>query len=265
MSPMAASNPRAKPGATAMARLAPGKAQTGVHQPGVRQPGMHQHRDVSGGWLRPAVFGAMDGLVTNVSLIAGVGGGGLSHSSIVLTGLAGLAAGAFSMAAGEFVSVASQNELVAAEVEKERYEHEHNPHGEQVELAAMYKMRGVDPELADEVARQLSRQPEEALRIHVREELGVDHKDLPSPLIAASASLVTFAVGALIPLLPYLLGFSSLAAALIAAAIAAFVGGGMVAKITSRPFWRGAIRQLALAAVAAGLTYGIGKLAGGHL
>src|SRR6202451_4589962 len=105
----------------------------------------HQHRDVSGGWLRPAVFGAMDGLVTNVSLIAGVGGGGLDHRTIVLTGLAGLAAGAFSMAAGEFVSVSSQNELVAAEVEKERYELEHNPDDERHELAAMYRMRGVDP------------------------------------------------------------------------------------------------------------------------
>jgi len=126
-------------------------------------------------------------------------------------------------------------------------------------------MRGVDPELADEVARQLSRQPEQALRIHVREELGVDHQELPSPFTAAGASLVTFAIGALIPLLPYLLGFSSLAAALMLAAVAAFVGGGMVAKITSRPFWRGALRQLALAALAAGLTYSIGKLAGGHL
>ena len=183
----------------------------------------------------------------------------------MLTGLAGLAAGAFSMAAGEFVSVSSQNELVAAEVEKERIELEHNPHGEQVELAALYKLRGVDPELADEVARQLSRQPEEALRIHVREELGVDHQDLPSPFTAAGASLATFAVGALIPLLPYLLGFSSLAAAVILAAIAAFVGGGLVARITARPFWRGALRQLALAAVAAALTYGIGSLAGGRL
>jgi VIT1/CCC1 family predicted Fe2+/Mn2+ transporter len=229
------------------------------------QVDVHQHRDVSGGWLRPAVFGAMDGLVTNVSLIAGVGGGGLSQKTIVLTGLAGLAAGAFSMAAGEFVSVSSQNELVAAEVEKERYELEHNPLGEQIELAAMYKMRGVDPELADEVARQLSQQPEEALRIHVREELGVDHQELPSPVTAAGASLATFAVGALIPLLPYLIGFSSLAAALILAAIAAFVGGGVVARITARSFWRGALRQLALAAVAAALTYGIGKLAGGNL
>jgi vacuolar iron transporter family protein len=259
---MAASNPRPRaedetagqPGA----RPVPGSAE---------QHGAigHQHRDVSGGWLRPAVFGAMDGLVTNVSLIAGVSGGGVSRHTIVLTGLAGLAAGAFSMATGEFVSVSSQNELVGSEVAKERYELQHNPHGEQLELAAMYKARGVDPQLADEVARQLSRRPDEALRVHVREELGVDPHELPSPYIAAGASLVTFAVGALIPLLPYLIGFSSLAAAVIIAAIAAFVGGGLVARITARPFWRGAVRQLVLAAVAAGLTYGIGRLVGGHI
>ena len=225
----------------------------------------HQHRDVSGGWLRPAVFGAMDGLVTNVSLISGVGGGGLPQHTIVLTGLAGLAAGAFSMAAGEYVSVSSQNELVASEVAKERYELEHNPGGEQAELAAMYRMRGVDPELAAEVARQLSRRPDEALRIHVREELGIDPQELPSPVTAAGASLLTFAIGAFIPLLPYLLGFDVLAAAVILAAVAAFVGGGLVARITARPFWRGALRQLVLGAVAAGITYGIGTLAGGRI
>ena len=242
---------------------APDGAAPGSGAPKPGDADMHQHRDVSGGWLRPAVFGAMDGLVTNVSLIAGVGGGGLAQKTIVLTGLAGLAAGAFSMAAGEYVSVSSQNELVAAEVEKERFELEHNPHGEQAELAAMYKMRGVDADLADEVARQLSRRPEEALRVHVREELGVDHQELPSALVAAGASLVTFAVGALIPLLPYLLGFSSLAAAVILAAIAAFVGGGIVARITDRPFWRGALRQLALAAVAWGPAVEVAALRSG--
>jgi VIT1/CCC1 family predicted Fe2+/Mn2+ transporter len=225
----------------------------------------HQHRDVSGGWLRPAVFGAMDGLVTNVSLIAGVGGGGVSQHTILLTGLAGLAAGAFSMATGEFVSVSSQNELVGSEVAKERYELEHNPHGEAAELAAMYKARGVDADLADKIAVQLSQRPESALQVHVREELGVDPHELPSPVIAAGASLVTFAVGALIPLLPFLLGFDSLLAALILAAVTAFVGGGLVARITTRPFWRGAVRQLVLAAFAAGLTYGIGRLVGGHV
>ena len=239
-----------------------------VHSPGSPQAHEahgHQHRDVSGGWLRPAVFGSMDGLVTNVSLIAGVSGGAAPHGTIVLTGLAGLAAGALSMATGEFVSVSSQNELVGAEVDKERYELEHNAADEQLELAEMYKARGVDPKLADEVARQLSVRPEQALRIHVQEELGVDHDDLPSPYVAAGASLATFAVGALIPLLPYLLGYTSLPVALGLAAIAAFVGGGVVARITARPFWRGAMRQLLLAAFAAAVTYGIGKAVGGSV
>jgi len=222
----------------------------------------HQHRDVSGGWLRPAVFGAMDGLVTNVSLIAGVGGGGGSPHALVLAGLAGLSAGAFSMAAGEYVSVSSQNELVAAEVRKEKHELDTHPEAERRELAAMFRRRGVDADLADEVARQVSERPEEALGLHVREELGVDHKELPSPVLAAAASLVTFALGALIPLLPYLAGFKLLWPALVLAAIAAFIGGGMVARITDRSFLRGALRQLALAAAAAGLTYGIGSLVG---
>jgi vacuolar iron transporter family protein len=225
----------------------------------------HQHRDVSGGWLRPAVFGAMDGLVTNVSLLAGVSGGHGSHQTLVLTGLAGLAAGAFSMAAGEFVSVSSQNELVASEVRKERFELEAHPDAERRELAAVFRQRGVDADLADRVARQVSAHPEAALNLHVREELGVDHNELPSPVVAAGASLLTFAVGAFIPLLPYLVGLSGLqglAVMLVLSAIAAFVGGGLVARITDRPFLRGAVRQLLLAGAAAGLTYGIGSLVG---
>lgn len=222
----------------------------------------HQHRDVSGGWLRPAVFGAMDGLVTNVSLIAGVGGGGGTQHALVLTGLAGLAAGAFSMATGEYVSVSSQNELVAAEVSKERAELLRHPESEQRELAEVFVRRGVDADLAAKVAMQVSAHPEEALAVHVREELGVDHRELPSPVTAAAASLVTFAIGALIPLLPYLIGFGSLLATLIFAGVAAFVGGGLVARVTARPFLRGALRQLLLAGAAAGLTYGVGALVG---
>ncbi len=222
----------------------------------------HQHRDVSGGWLRPAVFGAMDGLVTNVSLLAGVGGGGGSPHALVLAGLAGLGAGAFSMAAGEFVSVSSQNELVEAEVRKERRELEIHPDAERRELAAVFRRRGVDPDLADEVARQVSERPDDALGLHVREELGVDHEELPSPVLAASASLLTFAVGALIPLLPYLAGVTTLWVTLVVSAIAAFTGGGLVARITDRPFLRGAVRRLLLAAAAASLTYGIGTLVG---
>jgi vacuolar iron transporter family protein len=222
----------------------------------------HSHRDVAGGWLRPAVFGAMDGLVTNVSLIAGVGGGGGRPHVIVLTGLAGLAAGAFSMATGEYVSVSSQNELVGAEVRKERIELERNPDGERLELAEAFVRSGVEESLAHQVAWQVSEHPDAALRVHVREELGVDYQDLPSPVAAGAASLLTFAVGALIPLLPYLAGFASLPAALILAAVAAFAGGGIVARITARPFLHGALRQLILAAVAAGLTYAIGSLVG---
>ena len=236
------------------AHVAAGEASSEAHD--------HQHRDVSGGWLRPAVFGAMDGLVTNVALIAGVSGGGGSPHALLLAGLAGLSAGAFSMAAGEFVSVSSQNELVAAEVRKEQFELEHHPESERQELAAMFRQRGVEAGLADEVARQVSVHPDQALLVHVREELGVDHKDLPSPIMAASASLVTFAAGALVPLFPYLIGFHSLAAALVLAAVAAFIGGGLVSRITDRPFLFGALRQLLLAGAAAGLTYGVGTLVG---
>jgi VIT1/CCC1 family predicted Fe2+/Mn2+ transporter len=224
----------------------------------------HEHRDVSGGWLRPAVFGAMDGLVTNVSLIAGVGGGGATAHTIVLTGLAGLAAGAFSMAAGEYVSVSSQNELIYAEVAKERHELEHNAVAEQAELAGMLRDRGVSPATARQAAAEISAHPEKALAVHALEELGVDPGDLPSPVVAAGASLASFAIGALIPLLPYLFGLHLLWFALGLAAVAAVFGGGMVSRLTDRPFWRGALRQLVLGAVAAGITYLIG-MAVGHI
>jgi vacuolar iron transporter family protein len=222
----------------------------------------HHHRDVSGGWLRPAVFGAMDGLVTNVSLISGVGGGGGTAHEIVLTGMAGLAAGAFSMAAGEYVSVSSQNELIYAEVAKERNELENNAAAEQAELAAMLRQRGVSPGTARQAAAEISAHPEQALAVHTLEELGVDADDLPSPYVAAAASLAAFATGALVPLLPYLSGLNVLGVALGLAAIAAVTGGGMVALLTGRPFWRGAARQLLLAVLAAGITYLIGIAVG---
>jgi vacuolar iron transporter family protein len=222
----------------------------------------HHHRDVSGGWLRPAVFGAMDGLVTNVSLIAGVGGGGGTPHTIVLTGLAGLAAGACSMAAGEYVSVSSQNELVQAEVNKERLELENNPVFEQAELAAMLRARGVSAATARQAAAEISANPEKALAVHALEELGVDPSELPSPGVAAGASLASFAVGAIIPLIPYLAGLHVLAVSLALGAVAAIAGGGMVARLTDRPFWRGAARQLVLGAFAVAITYLIGTAVG---
>ncbi|OIJ69098.1 VIT1/CCC1 transporter family protein [Streptomyces mangrovisoli] len=222
----------------------------------------HTHRDVNGGWLRPAVFGAMDGLVSNLALITGVAGGAVSHQTIVITGLAGLAAGAFSMAAGEYTSVASQRELVEAELDVERRELRKHPEDEERELAALYAARGVEPELAREVARQLSRDPEQALEIHAREELGVDPGDLPSPLVAAVSSFGSFALGALLPVLPFLLGATALWPALLLALVGLFGCGAVVARVTARTWWYSGLRQLALGGAAAGVTYALGALFG---
>jgi VIT1/CCC1 family predicted Fe2+/Mn2+ transporter len=224
-----------------------------------------EHRDVNGGWLRPAVFGAMDGLVTNASLIAGVGGGGGASRAILLTGVAGLIAGAFSMATGEAISISSQNELTEAEVVVEQLQHSRNPRGEERQLAQIFVKRGVDPELASEVARQISADPEEAIKLHVREELGIDPDDLPSPWTAAGASFAAFTVGALIPLLPFLIGFPVFLLALVISGIAAFAGGAAVAKLTGRPVLMGGLRQFAAAAVATGMTFLIGQLVGASI
>ncbi|EYT80543.1 MULTISPECIES: VIT1/CCC1 transporter family protein [unclassified Streptomyces] len=222
----------------------------------------HTHRDVNGGWLRPAVFGAMDGLVSNLALMTGVAGGAVSHHTIVLTGFAGLAAGAFSMAAGEYTSVASQRELVEAELDVERRELRKHPQDEEDELAALYMARGVQPELAREVARQLSQDPEQALEIHAREELGIDPGDLPSPLVAAVSSFGSFALGALLPLLPYLLGADALWPAVLLALAGLFACGAVVAKVTARSWWYSGVRQLALGGAAAGVTYALGTAFG---
>ncbi|MFC5723083.1 VIT1/CCC1 transporter family protein [Streptomyces gamaensis] len=218
----------------------------------------HTHRDVNGGWLRPAVFGAMDGLVSNLALITGVAGGSVAPQTIVLTGLAGLAAGAFSMAAGEYTSVASQRELVLAELDIERRELRKHPADEQRELAALYESRGVEPKLAREVARQLSRDPDQALEIHAREELGVDPSDLPSPAVAAVSSFGSFALGALLPLLPYLLGTTVLWPALVVALVGLFACGAVVARVTARSWWFSGLRQLLLGGAAAAVTYLLG-------
>lgn len=222
----------------------------------------HTHRDVNGGWLRPAVFGAMDGLVSNVALMTGAAGGALSQQAIVITGLAGLAAGAFSMAAGEYTSVASQRELVEAELDIERAELRKHPKDELEELAALYESRGVEPGLARQVAEQLSRDPEQALEIHAREELGIDPSDLPSPAVAAVSSFGSFALGALLPVLPYLLGASAIWPAVLLALAGLFVCGAVVARVTARSWWFSGLRQLALGGAAAGVTYVLGALFG---
>jgi vacuolar iron transporter family protein len=222
----------------------------------------HSHRDVTGGWLRPAVFGAMDGLVSNLALMSGVAGGDVSRATVIITGLAGLAAGAFSMAAGEYTSVASQRDLVEAELEVERLELSRNPGDEQRELAARYVARGVDPELAEKVAKQLSRDPEQALEIHARDELGIDPGDLPSPAVASVSSFLSFGLGALVPLLPYLLGATALWPAVLLALAGLFLCGALVARVTARSWLYSGIRQLALGGAAAGVTFLLGSLFG---
>jgi VIT1/CCC1 family predicted Fe2+/Mn2+ transporter len=220
------------------------------------------HSDVSGGWLRPAVFGAMDGLVTNISLIAGVGGGGVDRHSIVLTGVAGMVAGAISMGLGEYTSVRTQNEQLQHEVAKELRELQRNPAAEAQELAEVWIARGLAPDLAQEVATALGRNPDLALRVHAQEELGVDPHEAPSPWVAAISSFLCFSVGALVPLAPYLLGFSALWLALAAGGLGLFVAGALTARFTNRPWWSAGLRQLALGGAAAGVTFLIGKLVG---
>ena len=222
----------------------------------------HGHRDVSGGWLRPAVFGAMDGLVSNVSLISGVAGGSASAHTVRLAGLAGLVAGAFSMAAGEYTSVRSQNEAMHAEIAVERRELARAPRAEAAELERVFRRRGVEPDLAAEVVRQLSRDRDIALRVHVQEELGVDVDKLPSPWVAAISSLGAFAVGALIPLAPYLLNATVLWISLVVSAVALFVAGAVVSRFTTRSALYSGTRQLLLGAGAAAVTYGVGHLVG---
>lgn len=226
----------------------------------------HSHRDVTGGWLRPAVFGASDGLVSNFALIAGVAGGtaaaGSDTTAVVIAGLAGLVAGAGSMAAGEYVSVASQSELALAEIELERHELANRPEAEQQELAETFQRRGLSAELAGEVARELSRDPSTALEVHVREELGVDVDDLPSPVTAAVSSFVSFSLGALIPLVPYLFGAESLAPALVVSLVALFGVGVLVSRVTVRSWVYSGTRQLLLGGAAAAVTFVVGSWVG---
>ena len=228
----------------------------------VGQEVMHEHADVTGGWLRPAVFGASDGLVSNFALIAGVAGGTTNSEIVLLAGMAGLVAGAFSMAAGEYVSVRSQAEHAAAEIETERNEIEKRPLAEERELAAMYVAKGLDAGLARQVASQLSRDPSVALDVHVREELGIDPQALPSATVAAGSSFVAFGLGALLPVLPYIFGAEGLAPAVVLTLGGLFLCGAVVTRLTAQPWWYGGLRQALIGAVAAAITFGVGSLVG---
>ena len=224
----------------------------------------HGHRDVSGGWLRPAVFGAVDGLVTNASLISGLGGGGVTPHTVVLTGVAALVAGAFSMGTGEYISVTNQNELVQSEVSLERQMLDRFPAAEQEELAGYFRQYGADADTAARMAAAVSADPGTALRIHAREELGVDPDELPSPVVAGVASLLAFSCGALVPLFPYLVGASVLWVSLVLTGVTLAGGGMVVGRLTGRPVLQAGLRQLLLGGMAIAVTYLVGHLIGSH-
>jgi VIT1/CCC1 family predicted Fe2+/Mn2+ transporter len=225
-----------------------------------------RHRDVRGSGARAAVLGAGDGLLTNVSLVLGVAGANPAPSTVRLAGVAGLLAGAFSMAAGELVSVRAQEELVEHEVAVERQEIADDPAGERAELAAMYEREGLGPEDAAKVAAIMMSKDDVALDTHARLELGVDPDEPGSARQAAAASFVSFAIGAFIPLAPWLgwSGTGAVVSSIVLGGVAALALGATIGAFTGAGRLRTAARQLLAATIAAGVTFAVGALLGAH-
>ncbi len=222
------------------------------------------HRSSRSGTLRAAVFGASDGLVSNLSLVMGVAGATTDNHFIVLAGIAGLLAGAFSMAAGEYISMQSQRELFQHQIAIEREEMRVMPDVEAAELAAIYRSKGVPRADAERIANHLMADPDIALDTKLREELGLDPDELGSPWGAASSSFVTFAVGAFLPLVAFLVATGSTAffASLIVSAVGLFAIGAAVSLVTGRGVFFGGARQVVIGALAATVTYAVGTLIG---
>lgn len=221
----------------------------------------HRHADVSGGWLRAATFGAMDGLVSNTALIAGVAASA-DANTVVLSGVAGLLAGAFSMALGEYTSVTTANEQVESEVRVERRSFRKHPHAEQAELVATLMSMGMTQPTATAAAEEIHQDENTALNFHLVQELGVDPRSKPSPWTAAGSSFLMFAIGAIIPLIPYLLGFGTLWFGLACGGVGLLIAGGVAASFTRKSVWQGAVRQLAFGGIAIAATYVVGTLIG---
>jgi VIT1/CCC1 family predicted Fe2+/Mn2+ transporter len=222
------------------------------------------HRASRSGTLRAAIFGINDGLVSNVSLVMGVAGATADTRFVILAGIAGLLAGAFSMAAGEYISMQSQRELFQRQIELEREEMRIMPEEETRELAGIFRAKGLSQAEAGRVAGRLMEDPEAALDTKVREELGLDPGQLGSAWGAASSSFVSFAIGAAIPLLPYMLatGAQALLAAFALALVALFLVGAGVSLLTGRSLLFSGARQVAIGAAASGITYLVGSLIG---
>ena len=221
----------------------------------------HRHADVTGGWLRAATFGAMDGLVSNTALIAGVAASASAHT-VVLSGVAGLLAGAFSMALGEYTSVTPANEQLDSEVLVERRSFRRYPDEERAELVMMLMDMGLTEDTATKATDEVHRDEKRALNFHLVQELGVDPSEKPSPWIAAGSSFAMFAIGAIVPLIPYLLGHESLWLGLAFGGLGLLIAGGVAARFTRKSMWVAALRQLAFGAIAIAATYVVGTLVG---
>ena len=231
----------------------------GLSPTGMPHIGGHRHSDVSGGWLRAATFGAMDGLVSNTALIAGVAAAASAHT-VVISGIAGLLAGAFSMALGEYTSVTTANEQIDSEVKLERLAFEHHPHAERAELVAMLVKLGMSRQTATQATDEIHRDENRAVNFHLVQELGVDPSEKPSPWVAAISSFVMFAIGAIVPLVPYLLGLESLWAGLACGGVGLTIAGGVAASFTTTPIWWASSRQLLFGGIAIAATYLVGTL-----
>jgi len=223
-----------------------------------------RHATGAGGNLRAAVFGVNDGLVSNASLILGVAGASAASETLLLAGIAGLLAGAFSMAAGEYVSVRSQREFYEYQIGLEREELDHYPQEEAAELALIYRAKGVAADEAQRLAEALIRDPDKALDTLAREELGLNPAELGSPWGAAISSFLAFATGAAIPLMPLLLldPTTAMAGSLAATALSLFGIGAALSLFTGRAAWLGGLRMLAIGAAAGAATWSIGRLLG---
>src|SRR5213594_38751 len=224
-----------------------------------------RHRSVGGNALRAAVLGANDGLCSNLALVMGVAGASIDNHAILITGLAGLLAGACSMALGEWVSVTSSRELAQREIRIEASELREDPEGEGEELKLIYEAKGLSPSEADTMVRRLLADRATAIDALAREELGIDPKDLGgSPWEAAAASFVLFAIGAVVPILPFVVmrGTLAVASSVVVSGLALFGIGGAITIFTGKPVWPSGGRQLLLGLAAAGVTFGVGKLIG---
>lgn len=221
----------------------------------------HSHSSSAGtGWLRAGVFGAMDGLVSNIGLIAGIAAAGAPPGVIVVTGVSGLIAGAISMALGEYASVQTANHQLDAEVHVERAALQRNPVGEQAELAEMFVSLGMHPHTAHDAAAQVHSDHEQALKVHLAHELGLTPDVRPSPFVVALSSFLAFSAGALIPVLPYLFGLQTIWWVLAFGAAGLLTAGFLAARFTNRNPFSGAGRQLLFGGIAVAVTYVIGSL-----